>query len=279
MPNEPVDEPPEEEQVDERYLVPGLLRGLAVLQLFTRESPELTLSEIAAKLELSRAAAYRLVYTLQYDGFLHRNARTRHYRVTSKILMLGFDYLQSQSLADIGQSVLARVSEQTRAVSHLVMLDGWQIVYLARWVPAGALLTNIQIGSRLPAHLSSTGRILLSALDETRLRWVYAKLEKAVGPSSSNPLPIDDFIKQAFDDRKRGYVYQRSHVDPGVFSLACPVFDRSGATIAAINSVGSKAHFDSLGGESVLHEIVRAGALEISLQQGFRPAVEDRTSD
>ncbi len=88
--------------------MPGLSRGLALLQLFPRSKPAKTLAELAAGLGLSRSATYRLVYTLEADGFIARDAETRRYRLTSKTLDLGFEYLHAQPITEIRPAVPAR---------------------------------------------------------------------------------------------------------------------------------------------------------------------------
>ena len=111
------------ETIDERYIVPGLSRGLALLQLFTRHQPEQKLTEIAAGLGLSRSATYRLVYTLENDGFLRRDPNTRRYRLTAKVLSLGFEFLFAQPLTDIAQPFLRQLVDTVLTSGLLRKID------------------------------------------------------------------------------------------------------------------------------------------------------------
>ena len=148
---------PNRDQIDSRYIVPGLSRGLALLQLFTRHKASKTLLELAEGLDISRSAAFRLTYTLEKDGFIERNAATRRFRPTSKVLTLGFEYFNSQSITELAQPHLRELSDATSASSHVVILDGWHAVYLARLAPpAVGLVSNLQVGSRQPAHLTAS---------------------------------------------------------------------------------------------------------------------------
>lgn len=110
--------------VDPRYIVPGLSRGLALLALFTNRRPAQTLAELAAGLSLSRSAAYRLVYTLEKEDFIAREPEGRHYRLTSKVLSLGFEYLNARGIPEIAEPVLRALSDATAAAAYIATLDG-----------------------------------------------------------------------------------------------------------------------------------------------------------
>jgi IclR family pca regulon transcriptional regulator len=254
---------------DERYVVPGLSRGLAVLQLFTRQNPEQKLTEIAASLQLSRSATYRLLYTLENDRFLARDPITRRYRLASKILSLGFEFLNAEPLTEIAQPFLRTLSDQTRAVAHLVIRDGCHVVYLARVAPSATLVTNLQIGARLPAHVTATGRILLAYLPNQTLREVFDLIRSDKGMIMP-PSSFEALRAVANEDRAKGYVFSRSVFDPSVFSLAGPVRDQSGNAVAAVNVVAPHSAIQSIGGEQELHRHVGATVAAISEQIGFR---------
>jgi IclR family transcriptional regulator, pca regulon regulatory protein len=261
--------PGETRIVDPRYVVPGLSRGLALLQLFTRSEPQRSLSDLAAGLGVSRSAAYRLVYTLENDGFLARDAETRRYHVTARVLSLGFEYLGSQAVVEIAQPTLLALSERTRAAAHVAVLDGWHSVYLSRVAPPVALVSNLQVGMRLPAHATASGRILIAQLDRSRQARMLEDLRRecrVVPP----PRSLAALHRVAETDRKCGYVYHGSAFDPGVISVAAPVRDRSGAAVAAITVVGPKALFDELGGERALGPLTVEAAQEISHRLGYR---------
>lgn len=261
--------PRDEDFIDVRYIVPGLARGLAMLQLFTKARPEQTLNELAEGLGLSRSAAYRLVYTLEKEGFLSRNQHTRRYRVTSRVLSLGFELLNALPLTVKAQPYLLRLSEASRAASHMVVLEGWQSVYLARVAPQVTLVSNLQIGTRLPAHVTASGRIMLAHLDDERLRKVFDLLNREctiVEP----PRDFEEFRATARADRARGHVFRRSVFDRDLVSFAAPVRDGSHTT-SAINIVAPKKTMDSLGGEATLRRLVGGAAEELSHELGFRP--------
>ncbi len=257
------------DRIDPRYIVPGLSRGLALLQLFPRSKPAKTLAELAAGLGLSRSATYRLVYTLEADGFIARDAETRRYRLTSKALDLGFEYLHAQPITESAQPFLRALSDRSHAAAHIAILDGWHCVYLARALPNAGLVSNLQLGARLPAHSTSSGRIMLAYQEEVRLRGIYDSLKKELRGSMAAPQQAE-FSAQIASDRKRGYVFHKSIVDPGLVSLAFPIRDHSSQVVAAVTVIVPEKHSDSIGGEKALRPMVHESADGISRKLGYR---------
>jgi IclR family transcriptional regulator, pca regulon regulatory protein len=250
-------------------MVPGLSRGLKLLQLFTAARPAQALVEIAAGLSLSRSAAYRLVYTLEKDGFLARDEGTRKYRVTSQTLDLGFEYLHSQTITEVAQPHLRRLSDQTGAAAYVAILDGWHAVYLTRAAPASGLIGNLQIGARLPASATSSGRIMLAFQSDERLAAIHQQARRE-GRGTQVPAALPELRVQAQEDRRRGHVFHRSTIDPGLVSLACPVRDHASAIAAAVTLVVPETLSNNLGGEKRLQPPVSEAASAISRQLGWR---------
>jgi len=257
----------DDDAIDTRYIVPGLSRGLAMLQIFTRQNPAHTLAELAAGVDLSRSAAYRLAYTLEKDGFIAREKLTRRYRLTSKVLSLGFEYFNSQTITDLAQPYLQRVSEASAASSYLVILDGCHAVYLARGAPTAALVSNLQVGSRQAAHMTASGRILMAYLPEPKLREIAVQLAREYRKLDT-PSPTE-LIAQAKIDAARGYVFHPSVLAPGITSCAGPVRKSKTQTVAAITVIGPTRHMEVLGGEEKLANIVLNATSDLSREVGF----------
>ena len=265
----PSRKPTDADRIDPRYIVPGLSRGLALLQLFPRSKPAKTLAELAAGLGLTRSATYRLVYTLEADGFIARDSETRRYRLTSKTLDLGFEYLHAQPITETAQPFLRALSDRTNSAAHVAILDGWHAVYLARALPNAGLVSNLQLGARLPAHMTSSGRVMLAHQDEARLQAIYERLRKDARGTQSAP-SAQDFNSQIAADRKRGYVFHRSIVDPGLVSLACPIRDHDSRVVAAVTVIVPEKLSDAIGGERALRPMVHEAADAISRKIGYR---------
>lgn len=254
--------------IDPRYIVPGLSRGLSLLQLFTRQKPSQTLADLAAGLGLSRSAAYRLVYTLEKEGFIAREPSGRNYRLTSEVLTLGFDYLNARGLPELAEPALRKLSDTTPAAAYVVSLDGWHAVYLARVMPSVALITNLQVGARLPVHVTASGRVFLSHQSEERLRETYNLLKEHCH-SVAPPASFAQLQEQSAHDRARGYVYHRSVLNPGVVSLAYPVRNKAGTVVAAITVIGPEQLVVAFGGEKALKPLVAEAAQGMSQKLGY----------
>ena len=112
---------------EERYLVPGLVRGLAVLQAFNQEASEMTISEIAEILNVNRSSAFRLIYTLEASGYL-RKASAKTYALDSKVMELGFNSLSKLSLTDLATPIMKELRDQTQVAAHLSVLEGTHII-------------------------------------------------------------------------------------------------------------------------------------------------------
>ncbi|MFC7557433.1 IclR family transcriptional regulator [Pseudoroseomonas wenyumeiae] len=151
---------------DERYLVPALIRGLGLLQAFGPGRTEMTLAELAAAIGVTRSAAYRLAYTLEHLGFLRHDPRGRRYALGPEVLRLGYGYLASRDLVEVAGPALEALRDRTGWSAHLGILEGTEVVYVARVPTRRSVASNVQLGSRLPAHATAMGRILLAALPE-----------------------------------------------------------------------------------------------------------------
>jgi IclR family pca regulon transcriptional regulator len=265
----PSRKPADDDRIDPRYIVPGLSRGLALLQLFPRSKPAKTLAELAAGLGLTRSATYRLVYTLEADGFIARDPETRRYRLTSKTLDLGFEYLHAQSITEIAQPFLRVLSDRSNAAAHVAILDGCHAVYLARALPNAGLVSNLQLGARLPAHTTSSGRIMLAFQEPERLRGIYERLRKELRATHPVGSP-QDFNERIAADRKRGYVFHHSTIDPGLVSLAFPIRDHESRVTAAVTVIVPDKLADAIGGERALRPMVHDTADAISRKIGYR---------
>lgn len=221
-------------QLDERYLVPALARGLAILECFGSGREELSLVELARGVGMTRSAAYRLVYTLAELGFLVRHPERKSYRLGPRVLSLGFAYLASQEMAEMARPHLEALRDRTNCSAHLAVLDGIEIVYIARFADKKALTSRITVGTRFPAHATSMGRAILAQLtaEEIRRRFEGRTLARF---SSTTPTSLKALQSVLEEDRERGYVLSRSGFEAGIASVAAPVFDADGLPVAAIN--------------------------------------------
>src|SRR5512139_1746855 len=147
--------------------VQSLERGLAVIRAFDRDHPELTLSEVATATGVTRAAARRFLLTLAELGYVRSDGRL--FALTPRVLELGYAYLSSMSLPEVAEPHLEALVATVNESSSVSVLDGTDVVYVAR-VPTSRIMTvSISVGTRFPAYATSMGRVLLAGLDDAEL--------------------------------------------------------------------------------------------------------------
>ena len=257
---------------DERYLVPALIRGLKILGTLSRESSKLTLSEVAASLGTTRSSAYRLLYTLEHLGFVEYDSQSKNYALGPQVLALGYGYLASRDIIDVAMSHLIRLRDRTGWSAHLGELHGRDVVYVARVATRRSIASIVHVGTRLPAHATTMGRILLSGLSDQEIRDLYSQdLNRSFNLSPY--LDIAELLKQIAADRAEGIVVQNSGYEPGVASVAAPIRDVSGRTVAAINvsAVALLANEVELNGPLRAEVLATAAAISRDLGQQTEP--------
>jgi IclR family transcriptional regulator, pca regulon regulatory protein len=215
--------------------VQSFARGLEVIRSFSAQAPRQTLSEVAARSGLTRAGARRILLTLQALGYVENDGRD--FRLTARILDLGFAYLSSMPIWNLAEPVVEALVESVKESSSAAVLDGTDIVYVMR-VPTHKIMKNsLGIGSRLPAHCTSLGRMLLAGLSdaEVRARLDASDLQPLTRHTLTDPATLLTRVQQA---RKQGWCLVNQELEEGLISLAAPLVDASGRTVAALNLSG-----------------------------------------
>ncbi|MEU7871593.1 IclR family transcriptional regulator C-terminal domain-containing protein [Dactylosporangium sp. NPDC049140] len=212
--------------------VQSLERGLAVIRAFDATRPELTLSEVAALTDMTRAAARRFLLTLAELGYVRSDGR--QFSLTPRVLELGYAYLSGLSLPAIAEPHLEALVAQVNESSSVSVLDGGDIVYVAR-VPTSRIMTvMISVGTRFPAYATSMGRVLLAGLGPAELERYVAGVEPAaLTPRTvTGPEALRAEIGRA---REQGWALVDQELEEGLRSVAAPIRDRAGRVIAAVN--------------------------------------------
>ncbi len=214
--------------------VESFAKGLAVIRSFGPHSKRMTLSEVSARSGLTRAAARRILLTLLELGYVSQEERM--FVLTPRILDLGYSYLSSMPLANIAQPVMVELGSRLNQSCSVAALDGNEVVYLLR-VPKRNLLHTPGVslaGMRLPAYVSSMGRVLLAALPDTELKsFLDASELKAYTPRTIwRRSALEDEIRKC---RRQGYSLIIDELEEGLSAVAVPIIDGSGRTIAAMN--------------------------------------------
>jgi IclR family pca regulon transcriptional regulator len=216
--------------------VQSLARGLAAIRAFDAGHPEQTLSDVARRAGLSRAAARRILHTLVELGYADSDGR--RFRLRPKVLELGFAYLHGTGLWDAAQPSMVELVERIHESCSAAVLDGDDIVYVAR-VPTRMRIMSITLGlgSRLPAHMTSMGRVLLAALPPAELEVRLARLGAQTAPSA---VDVDALRRAITRVRTQGHAILDQELEPGLRSVAVPIHGAGRGVVAALN-VGTHA--------------------------------------
>jgi DNA-binding IclR family transcriptional regulator len=241
----------------ERYLVPGLQRGLQLLAQFTRATPQLTGAELSRRMALPRASVFRILQTLEYMGFVERQSDNAHYRLSIGVLRLGFEYLASMELTEQGRPVLEALSAATGLSSHLVVRDGTEVVFVAKALGRASLFNSVQVGARLPAHATVLGRILLAKLSLSELVALYAG-QSLVAFTPQTPTTLARLKQLAEQDLERGYGISESGFESGISSIAAPVFDGGNTIVAAVSVTIPASKIDAAQREEWIAQVLAA---------------------
>ena len=222
--------------------VQSFARGLGVIRAFDAEHPELSLSEVARRAELTRAAARRFLLTLETLGYVRGDGRT--FALTPRVLELGFSYLSALSLPEIVQPHLETLSREVDESVSAAVLDDTDIVYIARVPTRRIMSVRITIGTRFPAYATSMGRVLLAGLPDASLTAVLdaSEVRDLTGRTLTDRFALADEVRSV---RGQGWSIVDGELEPGLRSIAVPLHDRGGRVVAALN-VSTSATRDSI---------------------------------
>ena len=213
--------------------VQSLARGLTVIRAFDEHHPKLTLTEVAQRSNLARAAARRFLLTLETLGYVRFDGR--EFELTGLVLELGYAFLSSQPLSQLAIPALDSLSSKTGESSSIAVLDAQDIVYVARMHRRSIMQVNIHVGTRFPAIATSMGRVLLANLPD-------AELEKFIRtcniPKLTTRTKTDrgQLLKEIRLVREQGWALVDQELELGLRSIAVPITNERGQVVAALNS-------------------------------------------
>lgn len=219
---------------DERAtdFVEALDRGLRLLQVFGTVTGPATLSDLARAADLPRATARRILFTLAHGGFVTTDGKL--FTLTPRVLTLAGSFLQSNQVVTVLQPVLDRIATAAQEIASLALLDGDDVVFVARSSPTRVFSAGLDIGYRLPAFCTSVGRAMLGRLGDAELA---ARL-KAMRRDAVTPQTVTDpkkLLATIIADRAKGYSLVDREAEPHFRSISVPVRRYDGTIVAAIN--------------------------------------------
>ncbi|MDN0081699.1 IclR family transcriptional regulator C-terminal domain-containing protein [Crenobacter sp. SG2305] len=241
----------------------SLARGLAVIQAFSQQRRLMSISQISQKTGIPRAAVRRCLYTLAKLGFVAAEDG-RNFALRPRILSLGHAYLASTPLAKAAQPVLRHVSNALNESSSIAILDGDEILYIARASTSRIMTIDLDIGSRLPASSTSMGRVLLSGLPAEEMS-AYLDRVKLVQYTPNTLITREKLAAELAKVKSQGYSVIDQELEIGLRSIAVPILSQSGKVVAAINVGVQAARVSVAEMETRVLPVLREAAEELSL--------------
>jgi IclR family pca regulon transcriptional regulator len=248
-----------------QYRIESLAKGLQVLKLFDENTVSLRLREICERTGIPMPTAFRIVSTLEEDGFLDRTP-DGDLQPGVSVLTLGSAALRGSSLVQVSEKPLRHLAETTGETVNLGILINDQVLYLARLRNADLVTANVQVGSTLPAVYTSMGKLLLAFLSE-------AELEERIGGHSFAAVAGPNAVTSRAEldarlaiIREQGYSIQDQELAQGLRSVSVPVFGRADAPVAAVNIAVSSSRHDVASLRGALLDQLREAAADISVR-------------
>lgn len=251
-------------------MMKSLARGLEALQCFTPEAPELRVKDVGDELGIPIGSAYRTLATLEALGYLVQNPESKRYRLGLKVLDLGQACLAGFVFPDVALPFLEELARETGRAANMAVLDGAEIVFVARASVTRLLSVNLSVGSRLPSHCTSMGKVLLAELDP-------GEVERLLGGSELRrytPHTITDLgtlLSALADVRARGFAVSREELELHLTTVAAPVRDATGRAVAAINVAMFMAPGEAAAAQEVAVPRLLHSAQVVSSALGYRP--------
>ncbi len=269
--SEPLLKDADDARNDSNYVVPGLERGLRILAEFSPREPVLGAPELSKRLGIPRTTVFRLLQTLESLGFLERADKDRNYRLGVAVLRLGFEYLSSLELTDLGLPVIESLRDATGFTAHIVIRDGRDVVFVAKAQNAGNAFGSVRVnvGTRLPAHATTHGHVLMGDLSLAQLRGLYPEraLERV---TKATPETVDALFDVIRDDARRGYGIGNSAFERDISVVTAPVRNEASRIVAVVTVTVPRPEIDAaLVAEGLVEKVVRAAA-ELSRRLNYR---------
>src|SRR5471032_1096211 len=264
------------EKDDGNYIVPGLERGLKILAEFSPREPVLGAPELSKRLKIPRTTVFRLLQTLESLGFLERADKDRNYRLGVAVLRLGFEYLSSLELTD-GLPIIETLRTSTGLTSHILIRDGRDVVFVAKAQSQEPIFSSVKVnvGTRLPAHATTHGHVLMGDLSLDELRELYPEpvLERY---TRLTPETVEALYEMVRADAERGYAISQSSFERGISVVTAPVRNDTGRIVAVITTTIPRPEIDATLLDTGLVDKVRHAAAELSSRLNYRPASQSQ---
>lgn len=220
---------------NQKDIVTAFIKGLNVIKAFDQENTRMTLTDVAKKVDITRASARRLLLTLESLGYVQQH--NNFFSLSPKIIELGYSYFASLPWTDLAYKNMKKVVDACNLSCSISILDGRNIICIMRIAATRILNEGIHVGTRLPASYTSTGRIFMTHMEDKELHKYVMTLPLTKHTSKSITDP-EELYKKIVDERKQNFQMVEEELEDGLLSIAVPIYNRDNKLVGAMN-VGS----------------------------------------
>lgn len=247
--------------------VPAATRALKVLRFLAGQPDPVPLDRVARAVGLPRSTAYHLVNAMIEEGFVTHIPEERRYCLGPAAYEVGTGYARQEPLQRLARRHLARLAETAHQAAHLAVPHGRDVLYVVEERPPGRPPLVTEVGIRLPAHLTASGRAILAGLPAAQIRALYPDRTAFVDRHGNGPSSLSALRTVLSETRQRGYADEHGEVTPGFSSVAAAVNDHNGVPVAAIAVTFPDGLVDAAEQDRLVG-LVRAAAAVVSRRVG-----------
>ena len=252
-------------QIKMNERIKSIDKVLDLLEFLSLNEQETGITEISKKLHVGLSTVHRMLTTLKSRGYVIQNQQTTKYRLGIRLFELGCTVQSTKRLAEITKPYLRQLSQSTNETANLAILEGKEVIYLAKAESSEVLTTNIKVGIRIPAHCTALGKTLLAFISDREFDSLYKAGEPLSSLTSNSITSLKELKKQLKIIREQGYAIDKEEYKTGVSCFAVPVINKEGTTIAAISITAPASRFKLEKIEEIKNELMTTSK-EISNQ-------------
>ncbi|SHF54867.1 transcriptional regulator, IclR family [Desulforamulus putei DSM 12395] len=252
----------------EKVPIRSIAKALMVIEYLASCQTEVPLSNISSKLKMSKSTVHGILSTLKQYGYIEQSSFTGNYKLGIRFFELGRIVASTWDVRAVSGPYIQKLLERTGETVHLVVLDKGEVLYIDKRESNQSLRIVSEIGSRLPAHCTGVGKVLLAYLPKLEMQRIITTkgLPQYTKNTITDPLKLEEELKAI---RERGYAYDIEEIMENLSCIAAPIFDYSGKAIAAISISGPSTRFTAVRLEEIKPILIETAA-EISTSLGYR---------
>jgi DNA-binding IclR family transcriptional regulator len=225
-------------KLKKKETIKSINKALKLLEFLSKNGNEMGIAEISEKMNMGLSTVHRILNTLKYRGYILQNQKTLKYRLGMKLFELGCEVQSTKNLIKNTRSYLKKLTELTKETSNLAILEGKEVIYLNTIESSEILRTGIHQGTRLPAHCTALGKVLLAFLPQEDFNSLYENNKLLVSITPNSISSFDGLKKELKKVKEQGYAIDREEFKVGINCISSPIFGKDGKFIAAISITG-----------------------------------------